>query len=195
MIDPAAGLIRLLQALDLLGIHYMVGGSGASSVYGIWRTTGDIDIVARIGPDDIEPLAGELQRDFYVDAGQIRMAIDAGRSFNVIHLPSSYKFDIFPLTSDRYQQVQFGRRRLEQANVFGTESIEFAVAAAEDVILSKLRWYRMGGETSAQQWNDVLGVISVQRDRLDLGYLREWARYLNVDDLLEQALSERHEPL
>ena len=51
-----------------------------------------------------------------------------------------------------------------------------------------------GGETSDQQWNDVLGVIAVQRERLDLAYLREWAQYLKVDDLLEQSLAERHEP-
>ena len=73
--------------------------------------------------------------------------------------------------------------------------MEFAVATAEDVVLSKLRWYRLGGETSEQQWNDVLGVISVQRDRLDLAYLRDWAQYLKVDDLLEQVLAERHEPI
>src|SRR5262249_40184677 len=160
--------IRLLQALDLLEIHYLVGGSVASSYHGVWRATGDIDIVALVRGEDIEPLVEELRREFYVDAGQIRAAIDTGRAFNLIHLPSSYKFDIFPLTSDPYQQVQFGRRRFEQANVFGTESVEFAVATAEDVILSKLHWYRLGGETSDQQWNDVLGVIAVQREALDL---------------------------
>lgn len=195
MTDPATGLIRLLQVFDLLEIHYMVGGSGASSVHGLWRVTGDIDIVARIRPEDIEPLVGELQRDFYADASQMRAAIDHGRSFNLIHLPSYYKFDIFPLTSDRYQQIQFGRRRFEQAKVFGTEPIEFAVATAEDVILSKLRWYRLGGERSEQQWNDVLGVIAVQGDGLDIAYLREWALYLNVNDLLDKVFSEHHEPL
>jgi hypothetical protein len=126
---------------------------------------------------------------------QIRAAIDQGRAFNIIHLPTGYKFDIFPLTSDPYQQAQFGRRRSEQFKVFGTEPVEFAVATAEDVILGTLRWYRLGGERSDQQWNDVLGVIAVQGERLDLAYLREWARYLNVNDLLDQALLERHSPL
>jgi hypothetical protein len=195
VIDPTAGMIRVLQTLDLLEIHYMVGGSGASSVHGAWRVTGDIDFVASVRSEHIEPLVDELRRDFYIDAGQIRAAIDQGRAFNIVHLPSSYKFDIFPLTSDPYQQVQFGRRRFEQSKVFGTEPVEFAVASAEDVILSKLRWYRLGGESSEQQWNDVLGVIAVQRDRLDLAYLHEWARYLNVNDLLDQALLERHDPL
>ena len=76
----------LLHALDLLEIHYIVGGSVASSFHGVWRATGDIDIVARIRPEDIEPLVEELRRDFYIDSGQIRMAIDTDRSFNLIHL-------------------------------------------------------------------------------------------------------------
>src|SRR5258706_7748405 len=131
VIDPATGLMRLLQALDLLEIHYIVGGSVASSFHGVWRATGDIDLVARIRPEDIEPLVEELRKDFYIDSGQIRTSINTGRSFNLIHLATSYKFDIFPLTSDPYQQVQFARRRFEQAKVFDTEPIEFAVATAE----------------------------------------------------------------
>ena len=194
MTDPTAGLIRILQVLDLLEIPYMMGGSGASSFHGVWRSTGDIDIVAHIRSEDIAPLVEGLQQDFYIDDGQIRAAIEQGRAFNLIHLATSYKFDLFPLTSDAHHQIQFGRRRFEEAKVFGTEPIELAVATPEDVILSKLRWYRLGGETSDQQWNDVLGVIAVQRERLDLVYLREWACYLKVDDLLEQSLAERHEP-
>ncbi|MBI3680270.1 MAG: hypothetical protein HY235_07710 [Acidobacteria bacterium] len=131
----------------------------------------------------------------YIDADQIRSAIERERSFTIIHFKSSYKFDIFPLTSDRYQQVQFGRRRFETSNLFGGQPIEFAVASPEDVILSKLRWYRLGSKTSEQQWNDVLGVIAVQREKLDYAYLREWAEYLKVADLLDEALAERHEPM
>jgi hypothetical protein len=69
------------------------------------------------------------------------------------------------------------------------------VFAPEDVILSKLRWYRPGGEVSERHWNEGLGMITVQRYKLDFPYLEEWARYLKVDDLLEAALAERHEPL
>jgi hypothetical protein len=98
------------------------------------------------------------------------MAIDTGRSFNLIHLPISYKFDILPLTSDPYQEVQFGGGGSNKPRYLGAEPIEFDVATAKDVILSKLSWYRLGGETSEQQWNDVLGVIPSKGDRLDLAY-------------------------
>ena len=67
-------------------------------------------------------------------------------------------------------------------------------ATPEDVILSKLRWFHMGGKVSEQQWHDVLGVIAVQGDELDLGYLGEWSEYLGVRNLLEKALAEGREP-
>jgi hypothetical protein len=37
---------------------------------------------------------------------------------------------------------------------------------------------------------DVIGIIKVQGDRLDLIYLKQWAKSLNVLDLLEKALAE-----
>ena len=65
-----------------------------------------------------------------------------------------------------------------------------AVATAEDTILRKLEWYRAGGETSERQWNDLRGVLKVSGPRLDLAYMRHWAPYLKVDDLLERLLAE-----
>ena len=191
--SPGEGLLRLLEVFDRLEIPYMIGGSGASSVHGLVRTTADVDIVANLG-ENVQSLAAQLQGEFYIDEQQIRAALEHGRSFNVIHYRSSYKFDIFPLTGDRYQQIQFGRRRYETSSAFTGEPLELAISSAEDVILSKLRWYRQGGEVSEQQWNDVLGVIAAQRGRLDLPYLGEWAQYLGVADLLEEALLEGRRP-
>jgi hypothetical protein len=183
-------LLRLLEVLDRLEIPYMIGGSGASSVHGLTRTTADLDLVVKMDPASVEPLVSELRQDFYIDESQVRATLGSSHSFNVIHYKTSYKFDIFPLTRDRYQQVQFGRRRHEVASIFTGEPLEVAVASPEDVILSKLRWFHQGGEVSEQQWNDVLGVIAVQRDKLDLRYLREWAESLGVTKLVEQALIE-----
>jgi hypothetical protein len=188
--SPGEGLLRLLAVFDRLEIPYMIGGSGASSVHGITRTTGDIDIVAKIREQDVPPLAAELRPDFYVDEEQIRSAMEHSRSFNLIDYRTSFRFDIFPLNDDRYQQAQFGRRRYETSSLFTGDPTELAVSTPEDVILSKLRWFRQGGEVSTQQWNDVLGVIAVQRDKLDAKYLGEWARYLGVSELLERAIAE-----
>ncbi len=195
MSGPRVAFVRFLEAMDELEIPYMVGGSAASAVHGIWRATGDVDFVVRLRPERIEELVRRLEREYYIDAGQIRSAIEHDRSFNVIHLASGYKFDLFPLTGDLFQQTEFRRRRSERGAPLGGDPVELFVATPEDVILSKLRWYRLGGGVSEHQWNDVLGVIAVQGHRLDMAYLRQWADYLKVSDLLEQAITERHKPI
>jgi hypothetical protein len=191
---PGDGLLRLLEVFGRLEIPYMIGGSGASSVHGLPRTTADIDIVAKVERRHAPSLVSELQKDFYIDEGQILAALEHARSFNVIHYRSSYKFDIFPLTADSYQQAQFERRRYERSALFTGELCDLAVSSPEDVILSKLRWYRQGGEVSEQQWKDILGVIAVQGGKLDLPYLRAWSAYLGLSLLLEQGLGEAQGP-
>jgi hypothetical protein len=94
---PPEAFTTLLAALGRLEIQYMVAGSGASSVYGFWRATGDIHLVAKLTQDDIDPLVEVLRPDFYIDDEQIRQALQHRRAFNLIHLASSFKFDIFPL--------------------------------------------------------------------------------------------------
>jgi len=66
----------------------------------------------------------------------------------------------------------------------------FYIASPEGTILNKLEWYRMGGEVSDRQWNDILGVLKVQGTNLDMAYLQRWATALKVDDLLERALED-----
>ena len=189
----ADSFLRLLDGLKSVKLRYLITGSFASGWYGVFESFQDIDLVVDLGPGDIQPLLKELQSDFYIVEDQIRTAIAENFAFNVIHLQSAFKVDIFPLTADRYQQAQLARRRFVETTMFSPEPIELAVISPEDSILSKLHWYRKGNCVSTTQWSDVLGVIAVQRDRLDMPYLREWAAYLKVDDLLEQALAERHE--
>ncbi len=64
----------------------------------------------------------------------------------------------------------------------------FYFSSPEDIILNKLEWYKMGGEVSDRQWNDIIGVLKVQGTALDMNYLQRWAAVLDVTDLLERAL-------
>ena len=171
--------------LDSLSIPYAVGGSFASSVHGVARPTQDLDLIAAISPDRIQDFAAAFQRDFYVDAESIRSAIQLRRSFNLIHLATGLKIDVFPVGSHILGPQQLKRRRIEESAILGGPAA-FPVISPEDTILVKLSWYRDGGESSERQWNDLLNIVKVQGERLDREYLSEWSGELGVSDLLRR---------
>jgi hypothetical protein len=112
------GLLRLLETFDRLEIAYMVVGSTASSIYGFYRATADVDFVIDLAPEGVDEFVGELARDFYIDKDQIRAAFRFGRAFNVIHLETAYKLDLFPRKQGSYPGSQFARRRYEGTSIF-----------------------------------------------------------------------------
>jgi hypothetical protein len=126
----SAAFEELLGALDRLEIPFLIGGSVASGTHGIPRQTNDIDVVAKITPAIIADFCTVLAPAFYADAEQAARAIRMGRAFNVIHLRSAYKFDIFPAGEDRFIHSQLTRRRYTTTRVPGLENIEFPVASA-----------------------------------------------------------------
>jgi hypothetical protein len=181
---------RLLEVLDRLEIAYEVGGSVASSSHGIPRTTLDIDIVVDLKPEKVDEFSATLGPEFYADASLIREAFARGRAANLIHITTAWKFDLFPLKNDEYSRTEFGRRGYRKVSPDGRHAVECALASPEDTVLRKLEWYRAGGERSERQWNDLLGVCRTVAHRLDLRYLRRWAPFLKIDDLLETLLAE-----
>jgi len=179
-------LQRVISKLEELRIPYMVSGSAASSFHAFVRTTQDGDLVVDLGLDQVERFAAAFAPEFYLDRASIHRSVQMGGSFNLIHFESSLKIDFFPLQKRRFSLQEFSRR---QPRLLLNESIAPAyVATAEDTILSKLEWFRAGGEVSENQWKDVVGILKVQADSLDLNYLKQWARELRVEDLLEKAL-------
>ncbi|HEX8922974.1 MAG TPA: hypothetical protein VF766_15980 [Pyrinomonadaceae bacterium] len=187
MKSPIEVLLDVVQTLDELKIPYLVVGSVASSLLGFSRTTNDADIVADIQLDQIPQIFAALNETFYIDDQAVRRAIIERRSFNVIHFDSLFKVDVY-IPADEFSKQQLKRRRPE--TLLPDSSRTVYLASPEDVILSKLRWYRLGDGISERQLTDVAGVIKVQAQSLDVLYLREWADKLNVRDLLEKALDE-----
>lgn len=187
MLAPISVLLLVTTALDRLGIRYILVGSFASSMYGLYRATADIDIVADIKAEQAKPLHEILREAFYVDELAMRNAVSQKRSFNAIHYESVFKVDLF-VPHDEFTLSQLDRRQLRKLSPDRDE--EIYVATAADTVLAKLRWFRAGNESSMNQWNDVLGIIATRRDSLDIEHLNTWAKRLGVDDLLERALDE-----
>ena len=187
--DLVAATLPVIEAFERLGVAYYVGGSVASSSYGLPRTTLDVDLVADLKPLHVAPLAEQLQAAYYIDAAMIYDAIAHRSSFNVIHLDTMLKVDVFMLKQEPYDQTAFRRARTG-SHEQETGTTPFILAQPEDVVLHKLLWYRMSDEVSNRQWTDVLGVLKVRGDALDLGYMQHWAETLDVTDLLQRALHE-----
>jgi hypothetical protein len=180
--------LEVVQALQVLEIPYLLGGSLASSFYGIPRATQDADIAADLAAHHVPPLVSMLRDRFYLDQERALQAVRRRTSFNLIHLGTNLKVDVFVLDDQAFSRSEMARRR--SFPMSGDTNVTFQVASPEDVVLQKLRWFRLGGEVSQQQWSDLLGVLKVQRSRLDSDYLARWSAQLGVDDLLAKAVGE-----
>ena len=172
---------------ERLGVPYAVVGSLASSLHGIPRATQDVDIVAALTPADADAFASALRGDFYLDDDAIRDAIQARRSFDVIHLRSYFKADVFIPKGDEASRLELERR--QRFVITESPRREIVVASPEDTVAQKLYWYALGDRVSERQWIDALGVIKVGGDTLDLGYLGRACTLLDVEELLEEALA------
>jgi hypothetical protein len=180
--------LLVAQTLDRLGIAYAIGGSLASSLHGMMRSTLDVDILADMHLEHVQPLVAALSKEFYADDEMMRDAIEHHGSFNLVHYETAFKVDIFIRKLRAFDQAQLERRRTCIIATDPEESVY--VVSPEDIVLAKLEWYHLGGEVSDRQWRDVLGVLKTRAGELDLAYLRKWAGELKVGDLLERVLLE-----
>ena len=180
-------LLPVVEALIALEVPYYVGGSIASSVTGVARATLDADLVASLQSEHAEPLAALLLPYYYVDAEMIQSAVRHSSSFNMIHLATMFKIDIFVP-----QDTAFARENMRRRVALDVPEIgrTLYVCAPEDIVLHKLLWYAAGSGVSDRQWYDLQGVLRLQAHGLDLAYLQRWAVALGVGELLHRALDE-----
>lgn len=180
-------LVDCLRRLNGAGVAYMLTGSMASNVWGIPRSTHDLDFVIQLPPSEILKFIDAFRGDFYIDEAAVRGAYQPPHQFNIIDERSALKADFWLLRPVPFEREMFSRR--VQERVFGEDC---RLATPEDVILHKLYWDRI--TPSERQRGDAAGVFAVQRGRLDHAYLRRWAADLGVSASLEDVLNERIKP-
>ena len=161
----------ILAEFDRLSIAYYVGGSVASSLYGQPRSTLDIDLCADITESVVDDMVSHWEHDFYVSESAMRDAIQRGSCFNLIHLGTSMKVDVFVCATDPFNKSVLQRRQSRTVRS-ADEDLTVWFASPEDLILHKLAWYRKGGEISERQWRDITGVLTQQKDCLEINYIK-----------------------
>ena len=99
------------------------------------------------------------------------------------NLSTPFMIEFFELSDDAHDQLRFSQRA---PLIFGGSRT--FVPKAEDVVIMKLRW-AIAGKSRAKDADDARNVLSVQKGKLDLPYIRHWADQHGSRELLEQILA------
>ena len=148
-----------------------------------------VDMVSNSNRPHVKQLVKTLEQTYYISEKMILDAIDSRSSFNIIHLETMLKVDVFIMKDTPFQQECISRRKKDTIDE-DEESIELYLVSAEDIILHKIDWYCQLGQESERQWLDILGVIKVQQDQLDTEYLKKWSAELGFLELLKKAFDD-----
>jgi hypothetical protein len=188
--SPLEVLLEVVAILDREGIPYMVGGSFASSIHGMPRMTQDADLVVDLNSSQLASFVSSVESDYYIDREAAFEALANRSSFNIIHLESMFKVDLFVLRNRAFDQDSFSRRRFLTIGDKGAAKV--AICAPEEMVVTKLEWYESGNRVSDRQYRDVLGMIMVQTraGQFDRAHAEQLARELGLVELLAQALDD-----
>jgi hypothetical protein len=170
--------LRVIEALNELGLEYMLVGSFSSNVYGIPRSTKDADFVVDFGSRSAVELVALIGPDFQLEPQMSFETITGTKRHRLRHAESAFMIELFLPSDDPHDRERFSRR----------QSLMFAGAATfvptvEDVIVTKLRWSRQGKRD--KDVDDVRDVISVSGGMVDWDYVNRWCELHGTRDLLD----------
>src|SRR5262249_19719709 len=115
----------------------------------------------------------------YFDAEVARDEFRRRGQFNMIDDATAWKVDVIYRKARRFSRSEIDRRA--PAKVLG---VDVFVASAEDTILVKLEWAKLG--ESERQLRDVRGILEVKGDALDRAYIEQWLDELGVRELWDR---------
>jgi len=176
-------LTKIARILKKLKIPYIITGGMAVSVWGRPRYTADIDIVVEMLEKNIESLAKELlsiDKDVYISEDAMKEALKSKGEFNFIHPQSGLKVD-FWVVKDNFEKL-----KIKRAITKTIDGQEISFSSPEDLIISKLEWYKLSNST--RQLEDIESVLKISK--VDLKYIKNWAIKHGTIDILNQLIEE-----
>lgn len=174
---------HLVNTLERLGLEYFITGSIAATYYGEPRFTNDIDVVVRLSEEAVLQFCSQFPSpEFYVSEDAAKQAVRSRAQFNVIHPDSGLKIDVIIASESAFDRSRMSRKR----RVVTDESHEAFFAAPEDVILKKMQYYQEGG--SEKHIRDITAMLKLSGDRIDAGYIHNWAKQLGLTSTWETIL-------
>lgn len=176
IVDPRKVVVKIADILHEVGIPYFITGGFAVSVWGRPRATFDIDIVVELVEPKVDALASALRKVYkagYIDETSAKDAIRHQSEFNFIDPFTGLKIDFWVTRHDELSSLQLKRKVAKKIN---GKTVYFT--SPEDLILSKLIWYKMGEST--RQLEDIESIVKISGKRLDMKYIRKWSQHLGV---------------
>lgn len=191
--EQLAVCVALATRFEQLGIPYVIGGSLASSLWGLLRPADNVDVAVSMRAEDVGRFVAAFRGTFSncEELESVVRAVVQGSQFGFTHIDTLVKVSVYVASGDQFMGSELARAQCVSVTS-GARTVR--VASAEDILLHKLCWYRDGGHTSVRQWADVVGILRVQGSALDQAYLDRWAWTLSVNDLIARARNEAMDP-
>lgn len=169
-------------------IKYMVTGSVASICYGEPRMTHDVDLVVILTDNDI----GELEKifpedEFYLpprEVVRIEMARSTRGHFNIIHLETAFKADVYFTGNDVLQRWGIANRRKWRIN-----NMDFWLASPEYVIIKKMHYWDESGHN--KHLDDILAMLRIEEDNIDVEVVNSRLLSINQKNKFNELLNTR----
>ena len=136
--DILLAVQKVVEVFDRYSIPYYIGGSVASSLFGMARSTLDIDLAADLEEKFIPLLKQDLENEYYIDEDMIKDAIKRESSFNLIHFKTMIKIDVFILKNNQYDK-EILKRKIKDNFLGANKDFTLFFSSPEDTIINKLK--------------------------------------------------------
>ena len=173
----------VIDACESARVEHMLTGAFAFSMYGIPRSTKDVDVVLdfKIGdsiPQVVERLSSLVHFDSQVQFDTLTWG---KRMVGTAKQSPPFKVELFELFDDPFVVEQFARKR----RIFSPQLARHTwLPTPEDVVVQKLRW---GRNKDLDDARDILAVQGVEN--LDMAYVEKWCAQHKTSNRLTAALA------